>query len=144
MMISIACTAAVLLLACGRNPGDTTEKVNKEMQEARRDMADADNTREWMSERDDAVSELNDLRDRLIGRRTRIQDRLASGVKDESKRTQLQGQVTELNTNIARIEAELPRLQQATDNDWYLLRDEARSMRDTTSNWFDRQFEKFD
>ncbi len=56
----------------------------------------------------------------------------------------MQNQVTELNTNIARIEAELPRLDRATDRDWDRLRDETRNMRDTTSNWFDRQLEKFD
>lgn len=136
--------SAILLLACGRNPGETTEKVDKQMQEARRDVAEADNTREWMKERDNAVSELSNLRDRLIGRRERIQNRLSTGVSNPQKRTELQNQVTELNTNIARIEAELPRLDQATDRDWDRLWDETRSMRDTTSNWFDRQLEKFD
>ncbi len=142
--ISIACMSAILLLACGRNPGETTEKVDERMQEARRDIAEADDTREWMKERDNAVTELNNLRDRLIGRRARIETRLSTGVSNPQKRTELQNQVTELNTNIARIEAELPRLDRATDRDWDRLRDETRNMRDTTSNWFDRQLEKFD
>lgn len=140
----IPALAATMFTACGYEPGDTTEKVTDEMRDARRDMAEADDARAWMKERDAAVNDLSSLRQRLVDRRTRIQEKLDKGVDKADKRAEFQGQVAELDANIARLDREIPRLANATTNDWDQVRRDTRSLRDSTTNWFDRQLEKLD
>lgn len=135
---------ALLLVACSAEPGATTEKVNDEMQEAQKEMAKADDTKEWMNERDEARKELSNLRDRLVDRRDRVQGRLTDGVKDAKKRTEMEALVGEYNTNIARLDTYTPRLDGATDSDWEGVKNDMRTMSDSTSNWFDRQADKID
>ncbi len=144
LKLTTACLTALFLVACGADPGDTTEKVNDEMQEAQKEIAKADDTQEWMNERDEARKEMMNLREKLVNQRDRTQERLTDGVKDAKKRAELEALVAEYNTNIDRLDGFSPRLDGATDGNWEGMKNEMRTMSDSTSNWFDRQADKID
>ena len=143
LKLTTACLTALFLVACGADPGDTTEKVNDEMQEAQKEIAKADDTQEWMNERE-ARKEMMNLREKLVNQRDRTQERLTDGVKDAKKRAELEALVAEYNTNIDRLDGFSPRLDGATDGNWEGMKNEMRTMSDSTSNWFDRQADKID
>lgn len=66
------------------------------------------------------------------------------GVKDAKKRAEMKAQVVELNTNIDRLNSYTPRLEGATNSDWEGLKNDMRTVSDSTSNWFERQADKID
>jgi hypothetical protein len=137
-------SGALLFTACGRDPGKETERVNEQVQENAEEMAKADDSQEWMKERDEAARELGDLRKSMNDRLEREQKRLADGIKNAERRAEAENHVKELQANIARIDASLTRMNAATSTDWPTMRDEMRTMSDSTSNWFKRQAEKID
>jgi hypothetical protein len=145
-LILPALVGGLLLTSCGTQPGDATEKTNEQLQENKKEMTDAraEGTEEWREERTEAVKELRDLRATLEERQLREQKRLNDGIKDEEKRAETQAVVTELGTNIARIDATLAKMDASTGADWSRVRSEARQTADETKSWWDRQKELID
>lgn len=147
ILLSAACLFGVLLSAsCGSDKGDATEKTTDQLQENRNEMkeARADNREEWREERAEAVKELRDLRSTLEDRRIREQKRMDDGIKDTKKKAECAALITELGTNIARIDASLAKLEISTATDWSTVKAEARQTGDETKSWWSRQMELID
>ncbi len=127
-------------------PGDATEKTNDQMQENKTEMNDAkmESSEAWRDERTEAVKELRDLRETLADRQMSEQKKLNDGIKDASKKAECQAMVTELGTNIARIDASLAKMEASTGTDWSNMKMEARKTADDTKTWWDRQKEMID
>jgi hypothetical protein len=136
--------AALLLTACGRQPGNETEKVQDQANENAKEMAKADDHEEWMEERAEATREMTALREKLSNRLTREEKRLADGIKDAERRAACEAHIAELRTNITRIDASLGTMGNSTGTDWQRIKGESRTMMDSTSTWFDRELEKID
>lgn len=136
--------AALLLVACGRQPGHETDRVTDQMEENVKELNKADDQEEWMEERQEAVKELTDLREKLFARQMREEKRLADGIKNTERRAETANHVQELKANIDRIDASLGNLQASTSANWQQVKREAHDLADTTANWFDRQIEKID
>lgn len=135
---------ALLFTSCGRDPGEETERVDEQKQENAEEMAKADDSQEWMKERNEAVRELTDLRENMNNRLTREQKRLADGIKNAERRAECENHIKELQANIAQIDASLTRMNATTGTDWSTMKGEMRTMKDSTDNWFKRQSEKID
>jgi hypothetical protein len=139
-----AMVGGILLIGCGREPGNESERVSDQVSENRKEMAKADDNKEWMNERDEAARELRDLRESMTDRLEREQKRLSDGIKDAERRQECETHIRELQANIERIDGQLGRLNAGTATDWDRLKTETRAFSDTTSNWFKRQVEKID
>ncbi len=135
---------ALLLSSCGREPGNETDRVQDQMQENSKEIASADDARELMNERQEAVRELASLREKLDARLIREEKRLADGIKDKERRTECETHIAELRTNIARIDATVGSVEGSSDTDWQRIKSESHTMMDSTNTWFDRQLEKID
>ena len=94
-----------LLVACGTEAGKETERVQDQMQENREEVAKADDTEEWLEERDEARKEMADLRETMSKRLEREREDLAKGIKNAEKRAETERHIAELEQNIARIDA---------------------------------------
>jgi hypothetical protein len=79
-----ALLGSILLAGCGTEPGKESERVDEQVSENRKEMAKADDSREWMKERDEAARELSDLRKNMNDRLEREQKRLADGSRTQS------------------------------------------------------------
>lgn len=141
-MFAAACALA-LFAACGQ-AGKSTEQTSEQMNENREELAKADDAREWMKERDEAAKELNDLRDRLVEKQAREQQRLADGIKEADKKAECEARIAEIGNNIARIDASLIHMQTSNEVDWQGAKQRARGTADTTRSWMQREFEKID
>lgn len=128
-----------MLVACGTEAGKETERVNDQLQDNRENMADADDTREWMKEREKANEELADLRENMTSRLERERKRLADGINDAEKRAEKERHIAELEQNIARIDANTTDLNNASQNTWRDVQTKSRQATDETRNWWDRQ-----
>ena len=110
----------LLLASCGTDSGDATQETTEQLQENKQEMAEAkaDDREAWRAERDEAVRELRDLRNTFENERAREQTRLADGIKDAKKKAECEANISELNKNIARIDASLLKLEASTGADW--------------------------
>ncbi|MEO8068303.1 MAG: hypothetical protein ABI599_11475 [Flavobacteriales bacterium] len=135
---------ALIFAACGSEPGKETERTTDQMSENRQEMANADDSKEWMNERDEAVKELNDLRENMFARQAREQKRLADGIKDADRKAECERHIAELQINITRVDAALLRMTTTTATDWANLKMETRVVADSTGNWFKREAERID
>jgi len=140
----IGAITSILFVACGRDPGTETERVTDQMNENKGEVAKADNTKEWMNERDEASKELAGLREKLSERLVREEKRHADGIKDTERRAECAQHITELKANIARIDASMGAMKTSTSNDWQRVKGDTRTTTDSTRNWFERQAEMMD
>ncbi|HEY0978181.1 MAG TPA: hypothetical protein VGE21_11990 [Flavobacteriales bacterium] len=143
-IIPATAVAFLMLTACGRQPGQETERVQDQVNENAKEMAKADDQQEWLEERAEATREMTALRERLDQRLIREQKRLADGIKDKERRAECEAHIKELQANIARIDASMGTMGGSTATDWQHIKGESRTMMDSTTNWFDRQVEKID
>lgn len=146
-ILPVTCLLGGLLFtSCGTNPGNATEKTNEQMQENRSEINEAktENAEEWREERVEAIKELRDLRATLENRQMREQERLNEGIKNAEKKAECQAVITELGTNIARIDASLTKMEASTGTDWSNVKAEGRQTADETKTWWDRQKEMVD
>jgi chromosome segregation ATPase len=128
-----------LLVACGTEAGKETERVNDQLQDNRENLAEADDTREWMKEREEASEELAELRENMVDRLERERKRLGDGIKDVEKRAETERHVIELEQNITRIDVNMRDLDNASQNTWRDVQTMSRKATDDTRNWWDRQ-----
>ncbi|HOZ39251.1 MAG TPA: hypothetical protein PLL25_00485 [Flavobacteriales bacterium] len=128
-----------LLAACGTEAGKETERVNEQMQENREEVAKADDTKEWMNEREEARKEMANLRETLSDRLERERKDLAGGIKNAEKRAETERHITELEQNLARIDANVVRMDGSTNETWSDIEMESRKAMDDTKSWWDRQ-----
>lgn len=128
-----------MLVACGTEAGKETERVNEQMQDNQENIADADNAREWMNEREEARKEMADLRENMVNRLERERKRQADGIKDAEKRAETERHVAELEQNIARIDENNTSLDNATQETWNDVKTKSRQAGDDTRNWWERQ-----
>lgn len=135
---------SIALMACGNNDGKETERVNDQLQENSKEMAKADDSQEWMKERDEALKELQDLRGRMEQRLSREEKRLADGIKDADRKRESQDHIAELKANIARLDAHIARIDGTDGLNWENLKRETRAATDTIGNWLDREIERID
>jgi transketolase len=146
-LLAAACLSGMLLAtSCGTDKGDITAKTTDQLQETRKDLGEAraDSRESWQEERDAAVKDLRDLRSTLENRRTREQKRMDDRITDTKKRAESAALITELNTNIARIDASLAKLAASTATDWNNANDDARKTSEETRSWWSRQMENID
>lgn len=139
-----AALIATLSTSCGREPATETERVTDQMQDNAKEIADADNARELLNERQEATRELATLREKLDARLIREEKRLADGIKDKERRVECENHIAELRANIARIDATVGNVGSSADTDWERVKAESRATMDSTNSWFDRQLEKID
>lgn len=136
--------AGLFISGCGRQPGHETERVNDQMEENSKEMSNADDREEWMEERREASRELGELREKLVDRKMKEEERLADGIKDAERRAECERHIAELKSNIERIDTHMRTMDNSANTDWQRVKAEGRALADTTSNWFERQFEKVD
>ncbi len=136
-----AATCTLALLAACSQAGKSTEETSEQMEENQQEMAKADDAGEWMKERDEAAKELNDLRDKLVEKQAREQQRLADGIKDADKKVECETRIAEIGSNIARIDASLIHMQTSSATDWQGAKERARETADTTKSWMQQEFE---
>ncbi|MGV3636371.1 MAG: hypothetical protein ACO1NQ_01865 [Flavobacteriales bacterium] len=128
-----------LLVACGTEAGKETERVNEQMQENRNEVSRADDTEEWMEEREEARKEMSNLRERLNDRLIRERKDLADGIKNAEKRAETERHIAELEQNIARIDAGMVSYDASNKDTWNQVKVEGRKAMDETQSWWDRQ-----
>jgi chromosome segregation ATPase len=133
-----------MLAACGSEAGKETERTTEQMQENKKEMAEADTKKEWLNERDEARKELADLRESMSVRLERERTRLADGIKDAGKKKECETHIAELEKNIARIDASSTRVGKATQETWEDIKRESRQAADETKSWWARQKEWID
>lgn len=126
--------------------GDASEKTTDQMQENKNEMNEAktESSEEWREERTEAVAELRELRATLESQQVREQERLDKGIKDAGKKAECQAMIAELNTNIARVDASLMKMDASTGTDWSNVKAETRMATDETKTWWGRQKEMVD
>ena len=93
-----ACLLSGMLFIACNDAGDATEKTTDQLQENRKEMADANNesNTEWRNERDEAARELRALREDLVREQEKERKRLADGIKDAKKRAECEARIAEL------------------------------------------------
>jgi len=126
-----------LLVACGTEAGTETERVNEQMQENRKEISNADDAQEWMKQRDEARAEMADLRESMTNRLERERKRMADGIKDAEKRAATESHITELERNIARIDANNMALDNATMETWMKVKEDSRKAGEETRTWWE-------
>ncbi len=144
LALAALASGAMLLAACGREPGNETERVQDQVKENTKEMSKADDSEEWLKERDEAQKELADLRENMAERLVREEKRLADGIKDAERRQEAQAHVNELKANIARLDAQLGRVRSGDASGWQQLKNDTRTMADSTDSWFKRETERID
>jgi len=142
--LMIGAIGALFLTACGRQPGNETERVTDQMNENKEEVVAADNSKEWMNEREEASKELADLRENLDDRLIREEKRLADGIKNAERKAECTQHIAELKMNIARIDGSMGTMKNSTSGNWQKVKADNRMMADSTRNWFDRQAENID
>ncbi len=133
-----------LLAACGTEAGKETERTTEQLQENKKELAEADTKKEWINERDEAREELARLRETLSDRLERERKRLADGIKDAEKKKECETHIAELEKNIVRIDASSTRVGEATEETWQDIKRGSRQAADETKGWWDRQKEWID
>ncbi|MBK8500124.1 MAG: hypothetical protein IPL52_15200 [Flavobacteriales bacterium] len=147
LLLTASCLLGVLLsTSCSTDTGDVTDKTTDQLQENRKEMAEArtENREEWREERTEAMKELRDLRATLENRLIREQERLKDGIKDADRKSECQALIAELGTNIARIDASLLKMEVSSATDWQNVKAEARRAQEETKSWWSRQRELID
>lgn len=94
--------------------------------------------------KDEASRELRSLREDLAVELTKADERLKDPALTEAERTEWGAYKTDVNDQIARLDANLNDVESASAETWEDVKAGTRKVADDVGNWFQRQAEKID
>lgn len=139
----------LMMCACAQNDpqdaratmNDKLDKVEDKMQEANRE---ADTRQEWVTERNDILKELRDLRTRIDDQLARHTERLAAKDLKAADRREHEAMKTEYDKEKAIVEGLIHHVEGATDATWTTVKADTRKGADDVKAWWDRMRENTD
>lgn len=140
---------ALGLWGCSQNdPQEARDRMNDKLDKVEDKMNDAnenaDTPKEWVTERNDILNDLRDLRNKIETELNTHNEKLASKDLKAADRREHQAMKTELEKEKAIVDGLITNVDGATDASWATVKADTRRASDEVKAWWNRMKENID